>query len=137
MPSSQHFTGKDVFISWVHSGGTVTLSGDQRSVTVTTATDLADSTAGDDEWRKQIATIKSISASVSILLPVGGTALEDAILAGKDGTLTVGPEGTASGKRRYVIPAISAGPVTNMPYSDVVEMSCDFSGNGTPSINTF
>lgn len=130
MASTQTFSGSAVFAQWIHAGGTVTLTGNQRSVSLTPTGDMIDTSAGSDEWRTRLPSIKDWSASISLLMPVGGTALEDAIAAGTQGTLIVGPEGTASGKRKYSGAAISGGGNVNMPYADVVEMSCDFQGNG-------
>jgi hypothetical protein len=44
--------------------------------------------------------------------------------------LTVYPEGTASGKQKDIYPAIAMGAKINVPYADVVEISCTFQKNG-------
>lgn len=137
MASSLSFSGSAVVIQWVHAGGTATLSGNQRSISITPTGDMIDATAGSDPWRKRLPSIKDWSASLSLLMPVGGTALEDAITASTQGTLIVAPEGTASGKRKYSGAAISGGGNINMPYADVVELTCDFSGNGELAYGTY
>lgn len=134
--SSQTFSGSAVVIQWIHSGGTATLSGDQRSITINSSMDMHDATAGSDAYRKRLEGIRDMTASYQAILAVGGTALEDA-LRNADGTLIVGPEGTASGKRKYTLPMLSAGPSVNMPYADVVEITNEFSLNGSPTIATY
>lgn len=124
------YTGSAVVASWVWSGGTVTLSGDQRTFSITPSIDFADSTAGADPRRKRIPTIADVSASYSGLAQTGGTALEDALAEGNAGTLILQPEGTAAGKRKYTVGAFSQGAKFNYPYSDVVEITCDFLGDG-------
>jgi hypothetical protein len=99
-------------------------------VTITPTNNTVDTSAGSDEWSTFLPGLKSWNASISLLQPVGGTALEDALKAGTQGTLVIGPEGTASGKRKYSGAAISGGGVVNMPYADVVELNDDFQGNG-------
>lgn len=137
MASTLTFKGNNTFAQWIYSGGTVTLTGNQRTVNITPVNNNVDTTAGADEWSTFLSGIKSWTSSISLLQPVGGTALEDALKSGIQGTLIVGPEGTAAGKRKYSGAAISGGGVVNMPYADVVELSCDFQGNGELSYGTW
>jgi hypothetical protein len=124
------FSGSALVASWVHSGGTATLTGDHRTVTISPTVGLAKATAGSDPDETYLATVKDATVNWSGVVQSGGTALEDALIEGKSGTLIVGPEGTVAGKRKYTIPAISLGPKMNFPFSDVVEMSVDFQKNG-------
>ena len=124
------YSGSAVYMNWVYSGATVLLSGNQRTVSISPTVDFIDTTAGSDPRRTRLASIKDVSASISLLAQTGGTALEDALAEGNHGTLNVYPEGTASGKRKYIIGAFSNGAKLNLPYSDVVELTCDFTGDG-------
>lgn len=135
--SSQFFSGSAVVIQWIYAGGTATLSGDQRSISLSRSLDMHDATAGSDPYRKRLAGIKDMTASYNAVLAVGGTVIEDALESGANGTLIIGPEGTASGKRKYTLPMLSAGPNVNIPYADVVELTNEFSLNGTPVIATY
>ena len=130
------FSGSALYGDWVWSGGTVVLSGNQRSCNVSPTIDFIDTTAGSDPRKTRITGVRDATASWSMLYQVGGTALEDALAEGNQGTLNVYPEGTATGKRKYIIGAFSNGPKINMPYADVVEMTVDFTGNGTYSRTT-
>lgn len=126
------FTGKDLYAEWVHTGGTVTLSGDQTAVSINPTVNLIDAGAGDDQYPIRLDGLKDYS--VSITLRIDQTAYvttEDAIAEGTHGTLYVYPWGTAaSGKRKYTCPAVSAGPAIQWPYNNVVELSCDFQADG-------
>lgn len=130
--AENNITGKDAVINWIWSGGTVSLNGDYRSISTSETVDLADTTAGNDAYRTYIATIKSASIDYSGLFPTNtaGTALIAALAAGNSGTLVVYPEGTATGNLSRSYPAIVTGPKLNVPYADVVEISCSFTANG-------
>jgi len=92
--------------------------------------DTAETTAGADTHKTYLPTIKSATINYLGLFPSGGTALYAALAAGVQGTLTVAPEGTASGKVSKVYPAISMGASYDTPYADVVTVTCTFQSNG-------
>ena len=124
------FSGSALYINWVYSGGTVVLTGNQRTASFTPSIDFIDTTAGSDPRKTRIPSIADTNASVSMLAQTGGTALEDALAEGTHGTLNLYPEGTASLNRQYVIGAWSQGGKFTYPYADVVELNCDFMGDG-------
>ena len=128
--AENNITGKDAYINWASSAGTINLSGDYRSVSIKENTDTAETTAGSDTHKTYIPTIKSATIDYSGLFPTGGTALYAALAAGVRGTLTVAPEGTASGKVSKVYPAISMGASYDTPYADVVTVNVTFQSNG-------
>ena len=128
--AENNITGKDAYISWASSAGTINLSGDYRSVSINESTDTAETTAGADTYKTYLPTIKSATINYLGLFPSGGTALYAALAAGVQGTLTVAPEGTASGKVSKVYPAISMGASYDTPYADVVTVTCTFQSNG-------
>lgn len=125
------YSGSAVYMIWVTASGTATLSGHQRTVSLNPTTEFIDATAGSDTYRVKIPSFTDIRVSYSGLAQTGGTALEDLLVEGTEGTITLGPEGTAAGKRKYTIGAFSHGVQYNMPYSDVTEMSVEFEGNGS------
>lgn len=130
MAGELEFSGSALVCKWIYSGGTVTLSGDQRTVTITPSINLINATAGSDADEAYILGTKDATASYSGVAQQGGTATEDALIEGTQGTLEIYPEGNTSGKRKYSMPAISMGPRYNFPYADVVELSVDFQKNG-------
>lgn len=128
------YTGSNMVFQWVYSGGTVSMQADFRTVTLSPTVDFADATAGSDARRKRIPTIKDTSVSYAGLAQTGGTALEDALVEGTEGTILFYPEGTATGKRKYTIGAFSQGGKFNLPYADVVELTVEFMGNGNHTL---
>lgn len=128
--AENNITGKDAYISWVWTGGTLNLATDFRTLALNESVDTAETTAGADTHKTYLATIKSASIDYSGLFPTGGTTLYAALAAGMSGTLTVAPEGTASGKVSHAYPAICLGAKFNVPYADTVEVSCTFQSNG-------
>ena len=128
--AENNIVGKDAVISWVWTGGTVNLATDYRSVSVKENVDTAETTAGADTHKTYLPTIKSATIDYSGLFPAGGTALYAALAAGVQGTLTVAPEGTASGKVSKSYPAICMGATYDTPYADVVTVNCTFQSNG-------
>ena len=117
-------------LQWVYSGETVALAGDYRSCSWQPSSEFADATAGSDPSRIRLQTIKDATASLTLVAQSGGTALAAALDAGVAGTLIISPEGTATGKRKITFPCFSQGGQFDYPYSDVVTVSCSFTGNG-------
>lgn len=124
------YTGKDLYGAWVHAGGTILLAGDFRTFSLKPSIALVKGTAGSDADEVYLATVKDAQMSWAGVAQTGGTVLEDGLAEGTSGTLIVGPEGTVAGKRKWTIPAIALGGQINIPYADVVEISCDFQKSG-------
>lgn len=124
------FTGKNLLVKWIHTGGTVDLSGDFRTVSLTPSIGYANATAGSDASEVYLATVKDVKVSYSGVNPSAGTATEDALVEGTFGTLTIQPQGTATGKRKYTVPAFSSGANVTFPYNDTCEITCEFQGSG-------
>ena len=89
--AENNITGKDAYINWASSAGTINLSGDYRSASIKENTDTAETTAGSDTHKTYIPTIMSATIDYSGLFPTGGTALYAALAAGVQGTLTIAP----------------------------------------------
>lgn len=127
------YTGKDLYLTWIHSGGTAVLSSDFRTVSTNPTVGLANVTAGADDDATYIATVKDATIEYGALMQAGGTILKAALCEGTGGTLVISPEGTASGKAYESYPAISMGAKMSYPYAEVVEISCSFQKNGARS----
>lgn len=132
------FTGANLVINWFpSSGGTINLSGDMRSVAYQPSGKLANATAGSDAFESYLGTVKDTKVSYTGVMASAGTAMEDALLPNTFGTLIIGPEGTAAGKRKYTIPAFAGGAKFDWKFSDTVEVSCDFQGSGSPTLAVY
>jgi hypothetical protein len=130
------FSGSSLVVNWIHSGGTVDLSGDYRSFNFPPEREMLDKTAGSDAGRGYLASVWNYTCALTAVMQTGGTAVEDALISGRDGTLIVQPEGTATGKRKYTIPAMSKGASFNFQYDAVVELACSFQSQGAPTYST-
>ena len=123
-------TGKDLYIAWQTSAGTFVLSTDYRTMSTNPTIGLADFTAGSDADRTYGVTVKDGTYDWSGLYQAAGTALVSALDPGTGGTLTISPEGTASGKPKQTFPAIAMGAKMNYQYDNVIEVTCSFQKNG-------
>ena len=130
--AENNITGKDAYISWIWTGGTLSLNNDYRSISQKDSVDTVETTAGADTHKTFIPTLKSATYDYSGLFPSGtaGTVAIAALAAGMQGTLVYAPEGTASGKLVRTVPAICIGPTTDTPYADVVTINVTFQSNG-------
>ncbi len=132
------YTGKNLDVKWYpSSGGTIDLSGDYRSLSYKPTIGKVSSTAGSDNFESYLMTTKDTVLDYTGVMQTAGTALEDALTEGTFGTLIVGPEGTASGKRKYIVPAYAMGGNFNYQYKETVEIACQFQGSGTRINGTF
>ena len=131
------YTGANMYLAWVYSGGTVTLHGDERTVNLNPSVDYADATAGSDARKKRLATLKDTMVSYAGVAQTAGTALEDALAEGTNGTILFGPEGTAVATRKYIIGAFSGGAKFAYKYADVTEISVEFTGDGNYTRTTW
>ena len=103
---------------------------------------LVDASAGADAAETYLKTLLKGDASLKILYQ-GGTAATDEYLlltAGANGTLIVGPLGTAAGSPKLTISdAIVKNTERSFKYNDVVELSSDlvFNASAGASYGTF
>jgi hypothetical protein len=131
------YAGKNLYVGWIHSGGTVVLTGDFRKFDFTPSVDLYDQTAGADEDKTRIVGVKDGQANFSGVMQQDGTAITNALVEGTEGTLVIGPEGTATSKQKITFPAISMGAKLDIPYNNVVDISCNFVKNGAKTDGVF
>lgn len=139
------YMGSAVVVSWVWSGGTLTLSGETRNCAVTPTQDTVDATAGSDPNRQYLPSFVDWTitwdgvAQNNATAATAGTAYAQALLPGNTGTVTVGPYGTASNSLRYQMPAFSQGASITAPYADVVTVATSWrtSSGGTMSVGNY
>ncbi len=128
------YKGSNLDVKWVHAAGTATLTGDQTAFEYSPSVDLIDQTAGADTNKSYIVGTKDGKASLTAYLQsgtsTGGTVTFNTCIEGAEGTLIFSPEGTATGKPKSTIPAISLGWSQSMPFAGNVEVKVDFQQNG-------
>jgi hypothetical protein len=134
------YAGSAVVVQWIHSGGTLTLSGETRTCTVTPSMDTIDATAGSDVNRVFLPSFSSWDvtwdgvAQENTTAATSGTAYAQALQPGKTGTIIVGPYGTATTSLKYSMPAFAMGAAISIPYADVVSISAAWKTNSGGSM---
>lgn len=131
------FTGKNAVIQFVYSGGTIDLAADYRTLSKAPSIGMVDASAGSDADRTYLTTLKDGTYSWGGVVQAVGTAIRTALVEGVTGTLIIGEEGTAAGKPRESVPVISMGAQYNIPYDNVVEISCQFQKNGARTLDVY
>lgn len=126
---AEFISGPTMILSWVWSGGTISLAGDYRTCNWAPSVDYADTSAGADTQKGKLPTLKDAKASITMVGQAAGTLMVAALAPGNGGTLTIGPEGTATGKRKITFPSYCDGATFDFPYADVVTISVAFTGS--------
>lgn len=127
---AEFIAGQTMVLTWTTASGTTSLAGDYRTCSWNPSIAYVDSSAGSDTHVGRLTALKDATAAVTLVAQSGGTSLVAELASGKAGTLKIQPEGTASAKRVITFPAYSDGAVYDYPYSDIVAISCGFTGNG-------
>ena len=124
------YGGSALYVQWASSAGTVTPNTDYRSASYTPDIEIIDQTAGSDSAKTYLAGVKSGKFTISLVMQAAGTAMTNAFAEGTFGTLTIGPEGTVTGKQKITFAAFCLGAKYNIPFKDVVEVSVDWQQDG-------
>ena len=133
----QSFFGKDLYITWVYSGGTVVMSTYQKSLTYTPSVQMEKSTSGNATSESYVAGIRDGAASVVCQMQKTDTTSPAAFLEGMAGTLTWGSEGTTASKPKVAIPALCKGIATALAFGSLTELKVDFQQNGDRTDSTW
>jgi hypothetical protein len=133
------YMGKNLSIVWTAAaGGTITMQADFRTVNYTPGVDLIEDSAGADTAKTYQAGLKSGQVTFSGVDQSGSMATwSTALLEGQSGTLVIGPEGTAVGKQKLTIPAISMGASLTWPYNNICELAANWTQNGARTDGVF
>jgi len=136
------FYGKDLEFIWVGTAGTLNVSEYQRGVTFSPTVQLDDNTTGSATYRTKSVGLKDFSVSYKGLAQTGtagtvATTFESTMRAGEIGTIYFGPEGTATGMRKYTFPVVSLGLQQNLVYDALTELNVSFDGNGTVTYGAY
>jgi len=127
-----HATGKAAYISFA---GTA-VHADYRKFTINRSVDVADTTAGADTEKSYIAKVKDADISLSLLYNgTAGTAVDSALKMSAEGTLVIGPEGTAAGKPKYECLAIVTSRDLEASYDDTISLEIKLKKNGAWTAN--
>lgn len=133
------YTGIELVVRWIYSGGTVNLTGDRRTFTTSESVDDADATAGTVTYRDHLPTFVDATATLEMLDntatgATGGTAIWAALAPRTSGTVEWSPQGTASGEPKWTAPAYVQTRDRDIPYDDVVSISIDWQLTAEPTL---
>ena len=131
------YKGGSLYVSFAGDSGTVTLSTDFTQLTTTQSIALLDQSAGADTNRTYVNSLKDETVAVTFKQQSGGTTLPNALASGASGTLTWGEQGTSASSPKHELPCISQGAAMNIPFDNLVEISCTFQGNGARVDSTY
>ncbi len=133
------YTGKEVYIRWVYSGGTVELNTDFRSIEENQEMQAADQTAGPDDYTSELPMRVTNTVSVELLDndSAAGQNIWAALKPGTQGTLTWGPLGTATGQPRRDFPCFVRTRTRTLPFDDVVSIRAEFAPLGDITDSTW
>lgn len=130
--ADKEFAGSALYLTWIHSGGTLVLSTESRNFTYSESGETIDVTAGSDATRRKISSFKSSTAALNYTAQSDGTATLSALAFGTKGTLVWGEAGTATGAPKTTLPAMSLGVSRSVPYADVVTYDISWEATGDP-----
>jgi len=138
--STNSYSGSALVVTWFQGSGTNLISGDQTTFDYTPSVDLQDQSSGSDSNKKYLKMLKDGQASMNSYFQSGtnlrGTVTWSTLTEGNEGTLQWQPEGTAAGKPKYSMPAISQGVALSNPYAGISTANCSWQQNGTRTEGT-
>lgn len=126
-------SGKNLYVSF---NGTV-LSAKQRSFEVMEKQETVDSSAGADEYRNTINTIKTIGAKMELIMEnhsAGGSAILAALALGGEGTVLWGAEGSGSGLPKDAFMGRLIDNSKKLKFDDLYLLNLEWENAGTARI---
>lgn len=135
MASAGQYVGSSWYGTWITSGGTFVLSGNQTMFGVERTVDTVESTAGSDTQKSYLPTVTDNKFSYAYYdagtAAAAGTALAKQLRPNTQGTITFGPQGTATGKPQYQIAAVVTSQKIEYSFDAVALMEVEFLGSGS------
>ena len=126
-------TGKNLYLAF---NGTV-LDTDYRSFGPSEEIGTVEQSAGSDENRTYLTTLKDGSADATIVLQADDSATWGAVALGTEGSLEWGEEGSVAGKPRHYVNAIVTGREKSMEYADLIVADISWQMSGAVTDDTY
>ncbi len=125
MALSERFTGSDIVVEWLPDGGvdptnTKTLSSDFTSFSMDKKVDTVDVTAGSEDNRSFLATLKSLDWTLSLFATTDANI--DTVEEATKGKLTVYPKGKTIGQPMRSFNTIINSVSVEYPFDGAVEI---------------
>jgi len=133
--------GSEGYAAFVHAGGTISLYAQVRNVKISKSVNLIDRTAGLDGTMKRLAGVKDWSLNLDGLhngaeSPMG-TADAYTLVEGLNGTVIIGPRGTATGREKFSGPCLIESFDLDFPYDDVAKWTLVVKADGAYTEGAF
>lgn len=136
MAPTQRLTGKNLYVGFIDGSGTATISGDQTAFDTGLEQETVDASAGSDDWRVFLPTMKNGSFKLETYYKgTNGTATLARLEMGDAGTLLWGPEGTATGKPKWGIPVLVTKNDYSFPFDNLIKVTIEFQQQGDLAYN--
>lgn len=116
MASASGITGKNAYIAF---GGTV-LHTNYRTLGFEDTIGTVDQSAGADDGITKLTLLRDGAFTLAVKRPLGGTTNWETLVPGQEGTLEVGPEGTATNKAKATVNVILTSKAVPLTYNDIV-----------------
>lgn len=122
-----HYTGKDLYIEFAGES----FNTDYRSLSVDRQIDTVEVSAGADTDKSYLTTLRDATFSVTYVDEnASGTVVNATLYEGAYGTLTWGPEGTASGKPKFSCAAWVTSVTAGLEYATEVTRDVSLQKDG-------
>jgi len=114
-------------------GGTILPTEQYRKLSLKSAQDVLDASAGTVAWREFIAGLRSYTGDLEVLhngtaSPMGTADIK--ALRNTSGTWDYSPFGTATGQRKYSGSYVATSMEDSFPFDDLAMITFAFQGNG-------
>lgn len=133
------YTGRDLVVQWIYSGGTVNITNYRRSYETSESVDDADATCGTVTYRDHLPTYTDMTSTLEWLKDDGtdGTSLWTALAPRTEGTVQWSPLGTAASKPKHYGAAYVQNRDETQPMDDVVAVTITFQHTEEPTLTTW
>jgi len=135
MASAGQYVGSSWYGTWITSGGTFVLSGNQTMFGTERTVDTVEVTAGSDTQKAYLPTVTDNKFSYAYYdagtAAAAGTALAAQLKPNTSGTITFGPQGTATGKPKYQIAAVVTSQKIEYAFDAAALFEVEFLGSGS------
>jgi len=128
------FRGTALVVEVIHSGGTITMQDQYRSIKIPFSRDAVDSSAGTGDPREFLPGLTQFTVSYEGLhngtaTPMG-TADIKTLRSITNGTVRISEFGTATGQHRYLAPGFITKVDADVKYDDVATCNWEWQGSG-------
>lgn len=129
MAYSNRYTGRLLQVDFTPAGGSLhTITGDFTAFSMDRSSDTVDATAGAEQDRSYLSTIRSMDWSLSVY--GGDESTLQFIKEGTAGLLEVYPKGKTAGLPKHRFNAIITGHNVSVPFDGIVEIEISGVRNG-------